>query len=386
MKLPIELKQRLRRQWERASTRELRLLGGETAWPVVLSIGTPQPSVIRDDLGRIKCHVDAWRKVSVGEVVWEAIKYRATDEPVRLPVQWKLRRPTEWISACADATMREEFEVLSAFVGEANPRFHNVLVRRRSLWREKPLNEVIQATRLAMVLEPGCANGQPMRTISLEGIDTKFFERNSRLVTTLLDTRFDDEVSRLGLEVFLGAFVEGDHWLLLMDLDGGLLPFRKQRVAGSDLKSVSLPGSRLLIVENETCQHQLPELRGTIAILGAGFDLNWTESRHLDEKQVGYWGDIDTWGLQFLAHVRRNVKHVQTLLMNAEVYDAHRDAAVKEPVVAGSECPVGLTLAEQQLYRRLLGEPEGRLEQEFLPTQTIHQTLRHWAETEQSNH
>jgi len=380
MKSPIELKLRLRRQWDHATTRESRLLGGQEAWPIILSIGKPKPSVMRDDLDRVKRHVEDWRKTTVGEVAWEAVQYRATDEPVEVPMQWRIHRPTDWVSICTDATIRNEFDALSAFVGEADSCFHNVLVRRRSLWRGKPLNEVIQATRLARALEPGCAEGRPLRTLSLEGIDTKFFERNSRLVTTLLDARFDDEVSRLGLEVFLGAFVEGDHWLLLMDLDGGLLPFRKQRVASSDLKSVSLPGTRLLIVENETCQHQLPELPGTIAILGAGFDLGWTESRSWDEKQVGYWGDIDTWGLQFLSHVRRNVKHVKPLLMNAEAYDAHRNAAVTEPVVAGSECPIGLTLDEQRLYRRLLTEPEGRLEQEFLPTQTIHQTLRRWTE------
>jgi len=253
------------------------------------------------------------------------------------------------------------------------------LVRRRSLWREKPVDEVIQATRLAMMLKPGCAEGRPLRTISWEGIDTKFFERNSRLVTTLLDARFDDEVSRLGLEVFLGAFVEGDHWLLLMDLDGGLLPFSKQRVASSELKCVSLPASRVLIVENETCQHQLPDLPDTIAVLGAGFDLSWTENSLLDDKQVGYWGDIDTWGLKFLAQARRNIKHVQALLMNSELYEVHRDAAVGEPVVAGTDCPIGLTNSEQRLYQRLLNEPDGRLEQEYLPTQTIHQTLRDWA-------
>ena len=96
-----------------------------------------------------------------------------------------------------------------------------------------------------------------MRTLSLEGVDTKFFERNARLVTTLLDARYDGEVSQIGLETFLGAVTEGDHWLLVMDLDGTLLPFQKQRVRSSELRDIALPGERLLIVENECCQHQI---------------------------------------------------------------------------------------------------------------------------------
>jgi hypothetical protein len=382
MKSPSELKQRLRRQWEYAATRESRLLGGADAWPIVLSIGKPKPSVMLNDLDSVKRHVEAWRKVADGDVIWEAIKYRATAEPVEVPLQWKLHRPTEWLSACSDAKMRGEFSELGLFVEQADSVFHNMLVRQRSLWREKSVNEVVQATRLAIALEPGCANGQPLRTLSLEGIDTKFFERNSRLVTALLDIRFDEEVSRLGLEVFLGALVEGDHWLLLIDMDGGLLPFRKQRVASSDLKSVKLPGTRVLIVENETCHHQLPELPGTVAILGAGFDLGWTESSLFDDKQVGYWGDIDTWGLQFLAQARRNIKHLHALLMTSDLFESHRDAAVHEPVVAGTDCPGELTASEQQLYSQLISEPMGRLEQEFLSTETIHRSILDWADAE----
>ena len=378
MKSPTALRQKLRRQWEQPALRESRLLGGAEAWPLVVSIGKPKPAVIRDDLDAVKRHVQAWRQITVGELVWEAVNYRATAEPVKLPTKWKLRKPSEWMSACADAPMRKEFEALSALVGQTDSHFHKVLVRRRSLWRGKPLDEVLQAARLAMALEPGCADGNPLRTISLEGIDTKFFERHARLVAALLDARFDDEVGKLGLEVFLGALVEGDHWLLLVDLDGGLLPFRKQRVASAELRFTPLPGSRVLIVENESCQHQLPQLPDTVAVLGAGFDLGWTENHHLSDKQVAYWGDIDTWGLQFLAHARHNIAHLDALLMDSETYQSHGDAAVSEPVVAGTECPDGLTTAEQQLYRQLLKCPNGRLEQEFLPTRTVHTALQQW--------
>ena len=41
---------------------------------------------------------------------------------------------------------------------------------------------------------------------------------------------FDVGVAALGNETtraFLGAMAEGEHWLLVIDLDGSLLPFRK---------------------------------------------------------------------------------------------------------------------------------------------------------------
>jgi hypothetical protein len=383
MKSPAELKTKLRRQWENRSLREARLLGAQNAWPVVVSIGRPSAKQISADLDGVKRHVDAWTRVKVGEVVWEPVRYRAAHEPVEIPTSWKLRRPSEWIDACGDGSMKVEFDCLSTLVENADPIFHSLLVRRRSLWRNKPVGEIVKASRLAMALEPSIAAGRPLRTLSIEGIDTKFFERRAGLVTTLLDVRFDEEVSKIGLEAFLGAPVEGDHWLLVIDLDGALLPFRKLRVRSSELREKMLPGKRLLIVENEkNCQHQLPAVPDTVAVLGSGFDLGWTDAQWLKAKTVAYWGDIDTWGLQYLAKARMAIGQLDALMMTWEIYQEFVGAAVTEHVVAGTELPVGLTQVEQSLYTRLLGEPCSRLEQEFLSEALVRETIIGWVDAQ----
>jgi hypothetical protein len=165
---------------------------------------------------------------------------------------------------------------LVALVDQTDSLFHSIFIRRRSLWQGKPMAEVVQAARLVMELTPGCACGRPLRMLSVEGIDTKFFERHTQIVTKLLDLRFDGEVNRLGLETFLDALVEGDHWLLVVDLDGSLLPFKYIRVRSSELYGTALPANGLLIVENEACQLLLPVVPQTVAVLGTGFDLRWT--------------------------------------------------------------------------------------------------------------
>jgi hypothetical protein len=380
MKSPAELRIFLRRQWEAAAIREARLLGGSDAWPIVASIGRPKPKAVASDLDSVRRHVDDWRRVKIGEVVWAAVSYRAASNPVEMPLYWKLRQPAEWVAACADRSMREEFDSMSVFIEQTDACFHSLLIRRRSLWHTKAIDEILQATRLALALEPRCADNKPLRTLSLEGIDTKFFERNSRLVTALLDARFDGEVSRIGLETFLAATSDGDHWLLVMDLDGSLLPFQKQRVRSSELKSRPLPGTRILIVENESCQHLLPQISEAIGVLGSGFDLEWTEGRWLHSKSVGYWGDIDTWGLQFLAAVRQRLPHVDALMMTPDLYEQNLEAAVPEPIIAAVEAPVGLNNVERMLYERIVMERRGRLEQEFLPRAIVHEAIRDWSD------
>lgn len=379
MKSPDELRLKLSRQWENALTREARLLGGTGNWPISLPIGKPTSSAVAADLDAVKRHLDRWREVRIGAVIRESISFRATSEPVEIPVSWELRRPTEWVEACRDRTVRSEFDALAAFIEQTNPLFHSVLIRRRSLWRQRSVEEVVQACRLALELEPGCAVGKPLRAISLSGIDTKFIERNQRLLTGLLDVRFDGEVSEMGLEVFLDAATETDHWLLVADLGGDLLPFRKQRVSGSELKATALPGRRLLIVENESSLHQLPALHDTIAVLGAGFDLSWADTGRLAEKRIGYWGDIDTWGLQCLAKARSTLPGLIALMMTLDVFNAYRKSAVPEPVNAGAVPPQALNHGEQALYKFLLEEKRGRLEQEFLPMSFVHQTILDWA-------
>lgn len=380
MKSPTELKAFFRRQWNTTATREACLLRAVDAWPLVAQIGRPKPKALACDLDAVKRHIDEWRRIKIGEVVWETVSYRATLEPVQIPVFWKVRQPAEWTAVCDDRSIRDEFESISLFLQQADARFHRLLVGRPSLWREKSASETLQAIRLASVLQPLCANNKPLRSLSLEGIDTKFFERNSRFITALLDVRFDGEVGRIGLETFLGAVADDDHWLLVVDLDGSLLPFRKQRVRSSELTDTPLPGKRILIVENERCQHHLPDIPETVAVLGTGFDLEWLKGQWLRSRQVGYWGDIDTWGLQFLATARQSLPHVDALLMTPDIYNQNAEFAVPEPIVAGRDVPESLNDLEQSLYERILKESRGRLEQEFLPVTVVRDAIQRWCE------
>ncbi|MFZ2449994.1 MAG: Wadjet anti-phage system protein JetD domain-containing protein [Methylovulum miyakonense] len=109
-------------------------------------------------------------------------------------------------------------------------------------------------------------------------------------MTRLLDERFDGAVSEQGLVNFLDALEENNHWVMLVPLEKGLLPFKRLRITTSELAETALPCSRILVVENEQCIHLLPELPDTIAILGAGMDLQWLNSNQLDTKLIAYWG------------------------------------------------------------------------------------------------
>jgi hypothetical protein len=379
MKAPEDIAAQLCKQWQQADRCESRLASESTDWPLRLPIGKPTANHLANEADKVRAHIQTWQSVTIGQIEWQSISYRATGGAVEVPIAWNLARPSEWVAACNCAEIAAEYAILAELCGNTPESDHAIWFRKRHLWRDKPTDEMIRASKLADALTSGCADGRPLRALPYAGVDTKFYERHRALIVHLLDQRHDGAVSEQGLEVFLDAAPETTHWLLLADLDGDLLPFKQQRVRADELaKLKQLPGTHLLLVENDRALHLLPPCKGTLAVLGSGNDLSWLSSPSLTEKQIAYWGDLDTWGLRLLAHARRYLPELPALLMDAATFHqfaAHR--AVVEPERAKLPS-ADLSIQEHELFDRLTSTPKGRLEQEFLPEEVVHQAVSQW--------
>lgn len=387
MKSPRQLADQLVRQWQRGDWREQNLLHNPQVWPLRLPIGEPGAQSFRDDSAALRLHLQQWRAIAEGGpglVEWKPRQYRSGAAPVDVPTHWVLR-PSDCAAAfdrCAGsdgAQASADYHALVTVLGQVDACFHRLLLRRLALWRHLPADQIVTATQVALQLEPGGAQGRPLRALGVAGNDSKFFERHASLVTALLDERFGGEVTRQGLTAFLGAAQEGEHWLLVAPLAQGLLPFRRQRVCASELQVTALPARRILLVENERSLHQLPTpVPETIAILGAGLNLGWLSAPWLQDRQVAYWGDLDTWGLAMLAIARSHLPHLHALLMDRVTFEAHRHMAVAEPAHAGMPLSDQLRPDEIALDRTLRLLEAGRLEQEFLPFTVVARAIDDW--------
>ena len=390
MKSPAELAARLARAWSRPDWREQHLL--QASWPVRLSIGAPSTARFRDDGAAVAQHLDAWRQLAsskeLGRVHWQPRRYQSGAEAISLPMHWELGQPSHYRAAMQQlrppghAEILSDWAALTEVLPAVEPTQRPLLLRRLSLWRALAPDGVVQAARLALELEPGQAAGRPLRALAVAGVDSKFFERHAALLTALLDLRFDGQVSAQGLRAFLGASADDEHWLLVAPLAPGMLPFARQRVSANELQTTAPPGTHVLLIENEQCLHLLPQpLPGVIAILGAGLNLSWLQASWLQQRQVAYWGDIDTWGLRMLGMARTQLPRLHVLLMDRASFEAHADRAVTEPVPAdrpGQD--MALEPAERDLDAWLRTRPQGRLEQEFLQPQWVGQAVRNWVE------
>jgi hypothetical protein len=134
-----------------------------------------------------------------------------------------------------------------------------------------------------------------------------------------------------------------------------------------ELAATQLPAPRVLVVENEVTYLALPPLPGTLAFFGAGFDvLRLGRVPWLRDRDLAYWGDLDTDGFVILDRLRGLLPTVRSVLMDLDTLTAHQSQWTTDPRPSRAELD-RLTPDEAQVYRVLrdneLG-PSVRLEQE----------------------
>lgn len=373
----MQIRQKLTRDWANADLREQRLLD-PTAWPLEISLGKVTASEFTQQNVQLKKLIDEWRSITAGNIENQDYSFRSASSAVSLPRTLILYSAEQWMAFIDNQDTEDEYRRLLQLLTDTDKRFHTLLVRQRALMRKTTDQDIILAAKIALSIEPGMAQGKPLRALSLHGSDSKFFERNRQLMSLMLTKRFAEAFAGLSLETFLNADPQNQHWLLIVPLDPSLLPFKQLRLRSSELQTTPLPGSHIIIVENERCWHQLPALANTIAILGTGRDLTWLDAKWLDNKHLAYWGDIDTWGLQLLSDARQHQPELAALLMTQTIFDSHSEQTVVEPETAGETPPANCSPDEQALYRYLLRQKHGRLEQEFIDPKNVRQIMTQW--------
>ena len=215
------------------------------------------------------------------------------------------------------------------------------------------------------------------REMPLE-VDTKFIERNRRLLRDWLDAILPPHTIRADEEHFDRRFGlrYAEPNLLIRFLDDNL-----QRRAGSPWKECAVPlhalaaqpidADRVLIVENKVNLLTLPPLAGTLALGGLGngaIDLRYLE--WLNRVELWYWGDIDVDGLQILSRLRQLFPRLRSLLMDVETVHCWK-SRIGSPVPARAlPAPANLTPPELAAYE-ICAQESLRIEQERFPQAAV---------------
>ena len=227
-----------------------------------------------------------------------------------------------------------------------------------------------------------------LRQIDVEGVDTKFVDHHRKLLDELLTAALPE--GRIDPRYTAGEFSRRFRFrpkpaytrLRLLGPRPGLpTGLSELTLRTEELATLKLATCTVFVVENEITYLAFPTVPDSIVVFGSGFglaalrDLPW-----LDDREIVYWGDIDTHGFDILNRLRARFGAVRSILMDQQTLLAHPRQWVTEPSPTNRALQ-NLTASEEALYHDLIEDrygPAVRLEQERVRFSLLRQALQPW--------
>jgi hypothetical protein len=371
---PEDLRDQVKRLWDRG-----RLVGDHEAaatFPLDLRLRRPTSA----ELGARFDDVRAWihrleeeSKVRRGfgyDIAWAEVDHRQLGRN-RIPVGVFVPSKEDALRLIGKQRAAERFDRLVATTREACPELE--------AWTaKKPLALLDHADdweKILSVVRWFQSNRRPgiyLRQVDIRDVDTKFIEARRGLLMELLDLALAPEHIALAAK----RHFESRYGLLSKP---PLVRFRildpRHRIGGlsdlsvraSELATWTCRLRRVFITENEINGLASPMLEDSMVVFGLGYSVDRLDCiEWLREKEIHYWGDIDTHGFAILDRLRSRFPHARSLLMNRETLMEHRQLWGQEDAPHPGPLP-RLEGDEASLFEDLVASRLGegvRLEQE----------------------
>jgi hypothetical protein len=242
-------------------------------------------------------------------------------------------------------------------------------------------------TDLLKVLKYFKNNPKPnlfLRELPIE-VDTKFIEKNTRLLDQLLSIILKDNLEfssnsfsekyNLKSKISMIRFRTNDSEICKL----GSISIYDMVIPIEDFCALSLEIDTIFILENEINYLTFPMQGKSICIWGKGISIGQLKKcAWLSKKKIIYFGDLDLYGLEILSNFRASFRHVQSILMNKEIFLRYEKYAVNDNDNKLHKLPLYLTEEEQSLFEFLNSRQiANRLEQERIPQKEILNVLKY---------
>lgn len=364
VKTPDSVLLRLAARWQRDSGHWV--MGGESDFPMALPLSPPTEAEAGRHWPHFLAWVEAWRRSPLAEHVqwaerrWARFGAQSVPERVILPSAVALAAGLGSEVSDTFARARERARQWC----EQWPALAGVVPALAGWLGASELREFERAQQVLAWMAAHAPVGAYLRELPLDGVDSKWCERNRSVLATALATILDRAPAPL--EVLAGLRTDEPRRRLRL-LDDAL----SEAIGG--LNDVTVPLSALdallgrlrpsavLVVENLQTALACPALPGVVLVFGGGYAASeLAEVPVLSRLPLFYWGDIDADGFAILSALRAGHPHARSILMDRDTWDAHRHLCVPDREGA-PEPRLRLSGAEAEWVAQ---RPPGRLEQE----------------------
>ena len=385
---PEDITAQVQRRWDRGQL--LAAPPGEPLFPLRPRFSRPSTRELAerfDDVRHWIHDLEAGSKACLGfgyEIRWSEIRHPQLGWN-RVPVGIVVPTPEDALLLIGKRDSAERWRELVATT-------HRICPTLVAWMNRKPLAAMKHAEewdRVLAVVSWFQRNPNPdiyLRQVDIPGVDTKFIEGRRALIAELLDLALPPEATpskrsptrhlerRFGLrsKPALIRFRILDDRLAVQGLTDIATP-------ASQFARLDLPARHVFITENEINGLAFPSRADSLVIFGLGYGLErLAEIGWLHDRQVYYWGDIDTHGFAMLDRLRGRLPGARSLLMDRETLMEHATWWEQEPTQFGGSLD-RLNESERQLFEELHDGRLGsrvRLEQERVSYAWLERALR----------
>lgn len=209
-------------------------------------------------------------------------------------------------------------------------------------------------------------------------VHTKFIERNQSVIKELLDVLISEHINtdeKIFERRFNLKYAEPQIRFKVLDKEISQKFFSgidDLAIPVSQFEILNLPVEKIIVFENKTSFYTaltLPKINKSIALFGSGFSVyNLKNVQWFRNKELLYWGDIDTQGFEILSQFRGYFPHTKSVLMGKQTFDKFFENDKGTPT--NISIKLNLTYKEQELYDTLK-KNNWRLEQEKIPFEYV---------------
>jgi hypothetical protein len=332
---PGAVRAQLQRIWDDGRMLSARL-HGESLFPLELRLRRPGVAELGEQFDAVRSWIkalEAGSKTNIGhgyDIVWREINHRQLGRN-RIPDRIVLASEADALRLLGRHADARRFDQLAAATLAAFPPLKDWLGRRA-------LTVLEQAGAWERILAILCwfvAHPRPrlyLRQLDVAGVDSKFIETRKALLAELLDLvlpadaidaaasgarQFEARYGLLGKPALVRfRILDPAHYIGAMsDLSVPVAQFAALR----------LNVERVFITENEINGLAFPDVAAGMVIFGGGYAIDrLAQADWLRQRDLIYWGDIDTHGFAILDRLRASLPHARSMLMDVATLHAHR--------------------------------------------------------------
>lgn len=221
--------------------------------------------------------------------------------------------------------------------------------------------------------------GGYLRELSIPGVDTKFLEKHAFLVRTLWNALFPENQVDSNEEMKEKLFIKEvpTPAICARSLDDTMLfcGVRKFFLSNDEVARFNPPHRRIFITENKVNGYTFPHAKDSLILFGMGYGVLELarQAKWLEEKEVYYWGDLDSDGFNILSALRHILPHVHSFLMDRETLLAYVDRNIRDTGNT-TVIPDRLTVSEKMAWKEV-HDHGWRLEQERIPSDEVERAV-----------